>query len=240
MKTEPFKALSTLSGLPKQTYICSHASPRVTSSRRRGGNHRTCATVATRTQPLPLKTAITVAVAAVPIPIAAVPTETTCKLYKLSFVVCCLSCIARKSACCARKSACCLSCCRAMSLLRLAMLSDRLRSSLLLPPVSRNHATKPVAVLPATAVARGLLISAFSELCAEAEGDRVVPEEALRAGSGSCPGLARERLPRKGPLTLRKASLCPTGRPLPMVVPMSESSAVGCLRASNPGLYLRQ
>ena len=228
MKTEPFKALSTLSGLPKQTYICSHASPRVTSSRRRGGNHRTCATVATRTQPLPLKTAITVAVAAVPIPIAAVPTETTCKLYKLSFVVCCLSCIARKSACClsciARKSACCLSCWLAMSFLRLAMLSDRLRSSLLLPPVSRNHATKPVAVLPATAVARGLLISAFSELCAEAEGDGVVPEEALRSGSGSGPRLARERLPRQGALLLRKASLFPAVRPLPMLVPISESS----------------
>ena len=128
------------------------------------------------------------------------------------------------------------------------MLSDRLRSSLLLPPVSRNHATKPVAALPATAVARGLLISALSELCAEAEGDGVVPEEALRAGSGSGPGLAREGLPRQGPLPLRKASLCPTGRLLPVVVPISESRcfaliaprAQGCLCALSRGLSVRE
>ena len=120
------------------------------------------------------------------------------------------------------------------------MLSDRLRSSLLLPPVSRSHATKPVAALPATAVARGLLISALSELWAEAEGDGGVPEEGLRSGSGSGPGLARERLPRQGPLTLRKASLFPTGRPLPVLVPMSESSAEGCLCALSPGLQVRE
>ena len=57
-----------------------------------------------------------------------------------------------------------------------AMLSERLRSSLRVPPASRSKKTMLMKALLATAVRRGLFVSMASELCAAGAGGAVAPE----------------------------------------------------------------